>query len=237
MPTPFEILPYDIFAIRTYPMHDYTLVDIVLQVVGLSFWAVAYAALIWSIRKHKFVEMPAFACCANVAWEFLWGFIFPTDFHYIFTVLCVIGCLLDLYIFHNLLKYGIKQQSIASLPIIKEHFKSICWFMVIAWLVVLFFLYQEGLDTPIGAHSGYILNMQISILYIIMFLKHPTAAVFSKIVAWSKMLGTGLITISMFTIYPGDHTAQTAGIIVLILDCTYIRLLTNRKREEALAAA
>ncbi len=237
MPEPFEIPAYSIFDIRTYPQGNYTTVDLILQMVGLSFWAIAYAGLVWSIVKHKFVEMPMFACCANVGWEFLWGFIFLTDFIIWFSYLCVLGFGLDAFIFHNLTKYGHKQASIPSIPLFQKYFKPLCFFMVFVWTIILFFLYQEGLDTPIGAHSGYILNLQISILYIILFLKQNNPSVFSPVVAWSKMLGTGLITVSMFTIYPGDHVAQTAGIIVLILDCTYINLLHKGRREMVAVAA
>jgi hypothetical protein len=83
---------------------------------------------------------------------------------------------------------------------------------------------KEGYDTSIGANSGYILNIIISVLYPVVMIK-TGAQYFSKLVAWTKMIGTGLITVSLFFFYPKNHFVQTLGIIVLALDSYYIYLL------------
>ena len=105
--------------------------------------------------------------------------------------------------------------------------------MTLAWLVILYFFYDpyDRMFTPLGANSGFILNLMVSTLYVVLILKQPDAdiAKFSTGVAWCKMLGTGLTTAVMFSIYPQNHLVHTLGILVFVLDCTYIYLLRMRK--------
>ena len=42
----------------------------------------------------------------------------------------------------------------------------------------------EGYDTGYGAVSGYVLNMMMSALYVVLILRHHHVAEFSLVVAW-----------------------------------------------------
>jgi hypothetical protein len=54
----------------------YTPLQMYLYLGGFLLWGVAYAILVVRIPRHRFVEIPFFAVCGNVTWEFLWGFVF-----------------------------------------------------------------------------------------------------------------------------------------------------------------
>ena len=102
---------------------------------------------------------------------------------------------------------------------------------VVYWLLLpVYFYVAQGFDTPIGANSGYILNIIISLLYPVLLLSN-NAANFSKTVAWCKFIGTACITVSMFLIYPTNYFVQTLGAICFVLDFFYSILLTQKLAE------
>ncbi len=189
--------------------------------LGCAFWVIAYAVIVYTMIKKKFVEMPFFIAAGNIAWEFVWAFVYHPNTGIAFALQYQAAFFLDCFIFYYVLKYGANH---IKMPEIKNNFKVICLVSLAGWLVLNYYFVKDGFDTSIGANSGYLLNIIISIMYPIVMIQ-TGAQYFSKIVAWSKMLGTGLITVSLFYFYPENHFVQWLGIIVLVLDCFYIYLL------------
>ncbi len=213
-------------AFTTYPefwinTRDFSTTGLIFNGVGCAFWVIAYAAIVRTMIKNKFVEMPFFIAAGNLAWEFIWSTTYFPDTGILFAIQYQGAFLLDCFIFYYVLKHGAEH---IKMPEIKKHFKAICLVCLIAWIPVNYFFVKNGFDTSIGANSGFILNIIISVLYPVVMIQ-TGAQWFSKTVAWSKMLGTGLITVSLFFFYPENQFVQTLGIIVLVLDCFYIYLL------------
>jgi hypothetical protein len=171
--------------------------------------------------KKKFVEMPFFIAAGNITWEFVWSFIYFPDTGKIFALQYQAAFALDCVIFYYVFTYG---AAYIKMPEMKRNFKAICIFSLIGWGVLNYFFVADGYDTAIGATSGCILNLVISVMYPIVMIQ-TGAQYFSTIVAWCKMLGTGLITVSLFFFYPKNHFVQSLGVIILLLDCYYIYLL------------
>jgi hypothetical protein len=207
---------------------DYSIPALITNGIGCIFWVITYAVIVYEIIKKKFVEMPVFVAAANLAWEMDWSIFFHPDTGILYSLSYQGAFLLDIYIFWNVLKYGTKQIEGMS-ESFKKYFKPMMVFNLLAWIVICYFFAAEGYDTKIGANSGYILNLMISVLYIVLIFSMKDLSGFSVLVAWCKMLGTGLITVSMFLIYPNNHFVQTLGVLCLILDCLYIHFLTQRK--------
>lgn len=209
---------------------DYTTSQLVWNGVGCLFWVVTYVALVKQIIQKKFVEMPFFIAAGNIAWEFIWSFFYHPDTGRLYSLSYQGAFLLDVFIFYSILKYGEKQ---IDVPILKKHFKAISIGLLIMWIPLNYFYVQQGFDTSIGANSGYILNLIISLLYPLLLLR-TNPAYFSKTVANFKMLGTGCITVSMFLIYPQNYFVQTLGIACFILDLLYTILLNQLQKKTAL---
>lgn len=207
---------------------DYSGTGLLFNGIGCLFWVIAYAVLVWEIRKKKFVEMPAYIAGANIGWEFIWSFFFIPDTGLLYALSYKGAFLLDCFIFYSVLKYGTKQPMI---PEMKKYFKLLCILNFLFWIAFSYLYRAEGYDTTIGANSGYIINVILSLLCIAMLLQSKNAANFSMILAWTRMLGTGLISVSMFIFYPRNHFVQLLAVVCLILDCTYIYLLNRRKDE------
>ncbi len=213
-------------AFTTYPKfwintRDFDVTGLWFNGIGCAFWVIAYAAIVHTMLKKKFVEMPFFIAAGNLAWELVWSTCFFPDTGILFAIQYQGAFLLDCFIFFYVLKYGANH---IQMPEIKNNFKTICIICFICWIPLNYFFVKEGYDTSIGANSGYILNIIISVLYPVVMIK-TGAQYFSKLVAWTKMIGTGLITVSLFFFYPKNHFVQTLGIIVLALDSYYIYLL------------
>ena len=54
---------------------DYTGLEFFFYGVGSFLWVIAYVIYIRNILRYKYVEMPVFAGCCDVAWEFVWSFL------------------------------------------------------------------------------------------------------------------------------------------------------------------
>lgn len=185
--------------------------------VGCLFWVITYAALVKEIIKRKFVEMPFFIAAGNIAWEFVWSFLYHPDTGKLYALSYQGAFVLDVFIYYHVFKYGAKQ---IEIPLMKKHFKTIAAALLIVWLPLNYFFVAQGFDTSIGANSGYILNLMISFLYPLLLLRSNPGN-FSQTVAWCKWIGTGCITVSMFLIYPDNYFVQVLGVCCFILDLIY----------------
>jgi hypothetical protein len=87
---------------------------------------------------------------------------------------------------------------------------------------------SESYDTAIGANSGYIINVILSLQCVFMLMQTQDTSRFSMLLAWSRMLGTGLISVSMFIFYPESHFIQLLGVSCLVLDLSFIYILWQR---------
>ena len=110
----------------------YTLWQMFWYLGGFLLWGVAYAILVVRIPRHEFVEIPFFAVCGNVTWEFLWGFVWHVEMlggtlQWFYRL----GCLLDVGILTCVFLYGSKQ---VSLPALKRSFAPIVVASLAFWL-------------------------------------------------------------------------------------------------------
>jgi hypothetical protein len=202
---------------------DYTPAQLLLFAVGCLGWVVSYAAVLLRVRRIRFVEIPAGAVVANVAWEFVWGFVYTTSMGMLFAWGYRIWFFLDIFIVYMLFKYGAKQ--IVDSPVLANVFRPAAAFGIVSWGVALYFFIGGGYDTSYGAISGYILNVMMSALYCVLIVKQAdNVRLFSGVVAWSKMLGTLLLSIFNFWVRPQDHLLMTLYTVTFMLDVLYIEL-------------
>jgi hypothetical protein len=206
---------------------DYSTTGLVFNGVGCLFWVIAYGVLVVKIRKKKFVEMPAYVAGANIGWEFIWSFFFIPDTGLLYALSYKGAFLLDCFIFYSVLKFGTKQP---MMSIVKKNFVWLSIVNFIFWIVFSYLYRDEGYDTTIGANSGYIINVILSLLCLSMLLQSEDTSNFSRLLAWTRSLGTGFITVSIFIFYPSNHFVQLLGVSCLIIDSVYIYLLIKRRK-------
>jgi hypothetical protein len=187
--------------------------------IGCVLWAVAYVGVLQKIRTRRYVEIPAAAVVANIAWEFVWGFVFTTDMGMLFQWGYRIWFFLDVFITWNLFRYGPRQISNATL---RRWFAPATVFGLAAWTAMLYFFVKQGMDSPYGGISGYILNVMMSALYIVLLVQQNDLRDFSYLVAWSKMLGTGILSVFNAILVPQNGFLMTLCAVTFLLDVAYI---------------
>lgn len=203
----------------------YPLSGLIFNGIGCLFWVVAYAVLVWEIRKKKFVEMPAYIAGANIGWEFVWSFFYHPDTGLLYSLSYQAAFFLDCYIFYSVMRYGTKQPMNAES---KKHFSLFIVINFLFWILFSLTYKSGGYDTAIGANSGYIINVILSLQCIFLLFQTRETENFSMLLAWCRMLGTGLITVSMFIFYPENYFIRLLGVSCLIMDCTFIYILWKR---------
>ena len=211
---------------------DYTPLELILAALGALGWVFAYFFTIKNIRKYKFVEMPVFCACGNIAWEFLWGFVFYDRINMgeLFIWSYRAWFLIDIYIFVSVMRYGYKQ---FELELFRRYAKPIFVMLTAAFFIIIYAFVKTELDNPMGAQTSYLLNFGISILYISMWLRIGHIEKFSKAVAWLKMFGTLMYSIYFALAFPDDHAVTALSSMVFIADIIYIWLIYNYKGEPA----
>jgi hypothetical protein len=195
---------------------------------GFLLWGVAYAILVVRIPRHRFVEIPFFAVCGNVTWEFLWGFVFEVEMlgetlQWFYRL----GCVLDLFILAWVFRFGAQQ---VSLPALRRSFPLLLVGSLAGWTAFYWTFRAEGYDLPLGSNSAYLINVVMSVLYIGLVLRVRDVSVFSTDLGWLKGLGTGMVTGFVFLAYPENTFVQTLGVLTALLDATYLVVLRARRR-------
>lgn len=212
---------------------DYSPPLLLLFGLGCFGWVIAYYGVFRTIREKKYVQIPAAAVVANIAWEFVWGFFFINNLGRLFSWGYRIWFLMDVYITYCLFKYCNKQ---VENPILKKYARPLLVLGIVSWSFFIYFFVSQGYDTGYGAITGYILNVMMSAFYITLLLRQDVRN-FSYLVAWSKMLGTALLSVFNIIIKGDDHFLVSLCVITFILDVLYIALFHRRLVEQRLAPA
>jgi len=209
--------------------HDYyTPLQLTLFITGASLWIVNYICIVRNIFKHKFVEMPGTVLAANFAWEFLWSWIFVQNMGMIVTIGYRVWFFLDVLIVWGFYKYGYKQVEES----LKNQYKLFFTFGIIAWAIFMYVFIAQGLDNPIGAPTAYVSNLLIAGLYITQFYRLKDKSLLSFTAAWTKGLGTGLITVMCFLRWPENTWLITMGVLCFVMDVYYTYIMFEYKRNK-----
>jgi hypothetical protein len=209
-----------------FDTHLYTIPQILLYVGGFLLWVPAYVAIIVRGFRNDQLEEPMLAAAGNIGWEFYWGFFVRVDMGWGLQFIYIGACILDLGILFHVFRVGWKQSRAVDLRRV--------WPMLVSLVLVgLVFFYwtlkREGYDLPLGSNSAYLDNILVSGLYLWFGLTRDTADL-SLTVSWSKMLGTGMVSVFVFWLYPDNSFIRVLAVITAVLDLSYFLLLLWRRR-------
>lgn len=203
----------------------YTNPELVLFGVGAIFWVLCYAIVIKDILKYKFVGISAGVIGANIAWEFLWAFVFKQDMGMILQIGYYAWFFADVFIVYSTFKYGYKQVG----EKLHSRFNLLFGFSIGAWLVVLYFFIHDGYDNSIGANTAYAIQLVISITCLIMLINNLKEKGISYWAAWCRMLGSLLCGIMCIMHWPENHWILSMVVIYMMIDVYYIILATKNR--------
>ena len=204
---------------------NYTHEQIIMFFIGSVLWLVCYADVLIGVVRNKVLHIPIAAVLLNFGWEIAASLFFVPDMGKLIVIAYCAWMFFDLFIFLSLFKYGFKQ---VQVPYFRKHLP----FFLILGIVISFFsqlTFMLDYDIPMAPISGYIINliMSVAFLYLLYIPNYPN----SKVAAWSKFLGTGIISVMFYTKYPQDYFLLSMYISVAIFDILYIYHLMRRKSE------
>jgi hypothetical protein len=207
----------------------YSPLELILFTICCLLWAVVYIIVIVNIHKHKVVEIPVAAVCANVAWELWWGWGYHTNMGELFQWGYRIWFFLDVYIVYCVFKYGNKQVLSEAL---KKYYVPAVIMGLLFWIIALYFLIPDHDTDKFGAFSGYVLSVYMGALYCFQIVKQPHFGI-SYVTAWLKMIGTGACSVMCYIHFwgvSGFGSLLSLCAITLFLDCLYIYLAYKRPK-------
>jgi hypothetical protein len=207
----------------------YSINEIILFGIGAVLWIVAYLTIAKNIIKFQFVEMPMVALAGNFTWEFLRSWCFPPNMGLLIDIGYKIWFFLDIFIVISFYRFGYKQLNKSLSPYSKQFFT----YGLIFWFVSLYFFKKQGLDDGIGAISAYILNVIMSVVYVLDFISSENKMKYSRIVAWTKWLGTGFISIMCAMHWATNYWLISMCIICFLVDLYYTYLIYFQKYTSA----
>jgi hypothetical protein len=103
----------------------------------------------------------------------------------------------------------------------------------VGWLAFYAGLKSAHYELPLGSVGAYLDNLEMSGLYLWLGLTLADPRRLSPVVAWSKGIGTVMVTVFVFLAYPDNSFVKTLAIMVGVLDVAYIGVLRSRLRRFA----
>jgi hypothetical protein len=215
-------------------LDKYTGIELLLFGLGGFGWIIVYAHVLYNVRRHHFIEIPAVAVVSNVAWEFVWGIVFKTDLGELFVWGYRAWFFLDVFITYNLFKYGANQ---FSEPALRKHFRPAAAAGIVAFGLFNYLFVRQGYELPTGLVSGYGVTLMMSLLWIPFLIRQKSAQYFTFLVGWAKMLGTGIASIFCFLALRENVFLLYLCVLTFLADALYLVVLHSRKASEAGAQA
>jgi hypothetical protein len=206
-----------------------TLLELALLGTGFLIWTLAYLHIVLDGRRNPVNEMPMMAAVGNIAWEFMWAFLFTeTPIGRLFNIGCACWFFVDLFINYQVLT---KNRAAETNHWIKKNYVIIYAFSFVSWFAILYFMAKDGADNALGVQSALLLNILMSALYIYQMVEHPKfkGRVYTERIAVLKFIGTGIIVIASIMIWPNNYYILSMGLITMTLDVVYLLMFREYK--------
>jgi hypothetical protein len=222
----------DIVWINT---REFTPLEFFFYGLGCFLWVIAYVIYIRNIIRFKYVEMPVFAGCCDVAWEFVWSFLAYNEMGMLFQAANYVWFFLDAgFIFtYGVLFFGTRQMTVPLLQR-RSFFVPMCLLIAVMAGAATYFLYAQKMDNAVGGRSAYLIQLSISFLYIPLMLRQPDLRYFSWTANWTRAAGSAMVVV-FFALHYGmsDRFLLTIGGTAAVVDATFLYLYQQKKRQLA----
>ena len=214
---------------------NYTTLQIWLFSIGASLWLVAYTFTIrnaWQrMKQNRTLDIPVTAVVLNFGCEISTSIFFVPNMGNALVLAYWLWMVFDIFIVIAMFRVGREQ---FTMPQIRNNFSLILMLgLVISFIVQCTFILQY--DLPMAPLDSYVINLVMSILFINLFFAEGPSG-YSKTVAWSKFLGTGIISVMFYSKYPGNNFLTALYISCALFDILYICLLYKKEKNSPAVA-
>jgi hypothetical protein len=189
-------------------------------------WFSTYMTILYVSWRDRTYAMPMLAMVTNLAWEFLFAFIYRDVGGRMQEWINVVWFGLDLVILYTFLRFWR-----ADFP---DKLKAYMWpillgSMAMAMALLIGIIQQFGKDYG-AAYTAYGANLMMSALFLVMLLRRGDSRGQSIWIAIFKMLGTAGTSISQYLYDPTTTALTMAYIEIFLLDALYVGLLSRTPR-------
>lgn len=208
------------------PVHLNDTLSKFLMIGSGLFWTITYILILRRGHKDKVYGMPLVALCANVAWEFIFSFIYPHPQPQLF--IDYLWLVFDLGILVQYLQYGRKE--------FPSHLPSTLFYGT--FLFTLFFsalaivAMAHEFNDYIGIYAAFAQNLMMSVVFIRMFIKRNSSQGQSVYIALNKMVGTLFPSFLFYLYFPNSNLLILLYFGIFVLDLVYFLLLYFKIQEE-----
>ncbi|AKQ47560.1 hypothetical protein TH63_08185 [Rufibacter radiotolerans] len=210
------------------PVHIDPTLGMILQISSGLFWTITYILILRRGYLDKLYGMPMVALCANVAWEFIFAFVYPHPKPQLY--IDYLWLLFDIGILAQYLRYG-KREFPNHLP--RPLFYGTFFFTLVFCALTIMLMAREFNDY-IGIYAAFAQNLMMSVLFVRMFLKRNSMAGQSVYIALSKMVGTLFPSLLFYLYFPNSYLLILIYSGIFILDLVYFLLLYFKFKTEGL---
>lgn len=188
------------------------------------FWIITYILIIYKGWKDKKYGMPMVAICANIAWEFIFTFLYPqNDLQRWITLTWLV---LDVVILMQFLRFAPPEyRRILSKKLLYASFLVTLMFS----MLMIFGIIHQFQDYE-GKYAAFLQNLMMSGLFIGLLLRRGNLDGQSMGIAVCKMIGTLFAAIG-FYLYFRTPFMTIISMATLFYDCLYILLIYKMKRK------
>lgn len=191
---------------------------LLLQLGTGLFWIITYILIIKRGFQDKKHGMPMVAICANISWEFIFLFIYPTDDRQ--KIITSTWFVLDIIILIQYLLFGRKEfKKYISVKLFYPFF-----FITLGVSFLIIIAMTLEFNDIEGKYAAFSQNLMMSGLFISLLLSRGNSGGQSIYIAVFKMLGSLLAAIAFF-LYFRTSLITILSVAILIYDWIYIVLL------------
>lgn len=202
---------------------------IVLAILSGIFWTIAYLLIIRRSIQDQSVGMPMAAICMNIAWEFIFSFVYPSRKPQLY--INYVWFFLDLIIVIQFLKLN-KIEFGNHLP---KNFFYPAFFstLVVSFFNMLFFTHDFSIAKG-ATYTAFEINLLMSMLFIHMLLSRNTVRGQSIYIAIAKMIGTACASLAVYQSFPSSILLNFLYLAILLFDGAYTVMLYSKFREQGM---
>jgi hypothetical protein len=199
---------------------------IVLAILSGIFWTIAYLLIIRRSIQDQSVGMPMAAICMNIAWEFIFSFIYPSTKPQLY--INYIWFFLDLIIVIQFLKLN-KSEFGKHLP---KNFFYPAFFstLAVSFFNMLFFTHDFSVERG-ATYTAFEINLIMSMLFIYMLLSRNNVRGQSIYIAIAKMIGTACASLAVYQSLSSSILLNFLYLAILLFDGVYTVMLHSKLRE------
>jgi len=199
--------------------------------VGCVLWMVAYYLFIRQGFRDKTYGVPMAAICLNITWEGFTPFL-PNPVP-LWKIIELVWFVIDGVILWQLWTYGKK----TMLPQPLQRYHGLVVVAMLAIALGFHITWHRFWDDHLLFMDAYLINMVMSILFVVFFFGRPRQEGLTIAGAWLKMIGSLFTGIQSAVFLPKVMTAHQDWsflwfmiVVIFLADCTYIWLLYHGRR-------